>query len=110
MKSNVAEESTCTIKHFNEASVLVLDIREINDIRLISRPIHASNYELEYTDTKKILVELLGIREESVILYLWGMNPLACLSYFFCIETCLLRLDIWFLALSCQQMCFFPGN
>jgi hypothetical protein len=26
---------------------------------------------------KKIFVELLGIREESVMLYLWGMNPLA---------------------------------
>jgi hypothetical protein len=28
-------------------------------------------------DPISILVELLGIREESVILYLWGMNPLA---------------------------------
>jgi len=86
INSNVAEASTCTIKYFNEASVLymflMLDIREINDIRLISRPIHAPNHELEYTDTKRILVELLGIREESVILYLWGMNPLAYLAYF----------------------------
>jgi hypothetical protein len=31
---------------------------------------------------KRILVELLGIREESVILYLCGMNPLAYLAYF----------------------------
>jgi hypothetical protein len=95
MKSNVAESTTCTIKYFNEASVLymflTLDIREINDIRLFSRPIHAPNHELEYTDTntsstqvinKRILVELLGIREESVMLYLWGMNPLAHLAYF----------------------------
>jgi hypothetical protein len=66
--------------------LLTLDIRVINDIRLISRPIHAPSHELEDTDTnttptriinKRIFVELLGIREESVILYLWGMNPLA---------------------------------
>ena len=28
------------------------------------------------------MVELLGIREESVIIYLWAMNPLAYLAYF----------------------------
>jgi len=52
-----------------------LDIRGMNDIRLISKPIHAPSYELEDTDTntpltkvvsKRILVELLGIREESL--------------------------------------------
>ena len=61
-----------------EASVLymflMLDIRGINYIRLISRPIRAPSHELEDTDTstpptkavsKRILVELLGIREES---------------------------------------------
>jgi len=55
-----------------------LDIRGKNDIRLISRPIHASNHELEETDTntpptkviiKRTFVELLGIREESVMCY-----------------------------------------
>ena len=65
---------------------LTLDIKGMNDIRLISRPIHGPNHELEDTDTntphtkvisKKIFVVLLGIREESVIYYLWGMNPLA---------------------------------
>jgi hypothetical protein len=70
---------------------LTLDISGINDIRLISRPIHAPNHELEDTDTnipptkvvsKRILVEFLGIREESLMLYLWGMSPLACLAYF----------------------------
>jgi len=78
------------MKYFNEPSVLymflTLDIKGINDIRLISRPIYASNHELEYTDTnihptklisRRVFVELLGIREESVILYLWGMNSLA---------------------------------
>jgi len=58
----------------------------MSDIRLISRPIHAPNHELEDTDTntpptkvisRRIFVELLGIREESVIFYLCGMNPLA---------------------------------
>jgi len=58
----------------------------MNDIRLIPSPIHAPNHELEDTDTntpptkviiKRIFVELLGINEESVILYLWGINPLA---------------------------------
>jgi hypothetical protein len=57
-----------------------------NDIRLISRPIHAPSHELEDTDTntphtkvisKRIFVEFLGIREESVLLYLRGMNPIA---------------------------------
>jgi len=57
----------------------------INDIGLISRPIHAPDHELEDADTnilptkvisRRIFVELLGIREESVKLYLWGMNPL----------------------------------
>ena len=78
------------MKYFNEASVLymflTLDIKGMNDIRLISRPIHAHNHELEDTDnntsptkviSKRIFVELLCIREESVILCLWGMNPLA---------------------------------
>ena len=78
------------MKYFSEASVLymflTLDIKGINDIRLISWPIHAPNHELEDTDTntsptkvisRRIFVELLGFREESVILYLWGMNPLA---------------------------------
>jgi len=86
-KSNsVAEASTWMMKYFNEASVLymflTLDIKGMNDIRLISRPIH----ELEDTVTntpptkvisRRIFVELLGIREESIILYLWGMNPVA---------------------------------
>jgi len=78
------------VKYFNEASALymflTLDIKGMNEIRLISRTIHAPNHELEDTDTntprtkvvsRRIFVELLGIREESVILYLWGMNPLA---------------------------------
>ena len=43
------------LKYFNEASVLyiflTLGIKGINDIRLISRPIHAPSHELEDTDT-----------------------------------------------------------
>ena len=108
MNSSVAEASTCTIKYFSEASVLymflVLDIRGINDIRLISRPIHAPIHELEDTDTntpptkvisKRIFVELLGIREESVKLYLRGMNPLACISLLFYVEIYGLHLGVW---------------
>jgi hypothetical protein len=54
----------------------------MNDIRLISRPIHGPSHELEYTDTntpptkeisKRILVELLGTREE--------IQKLACKGY-----------------------------
>ena len=59
----------CALKYFNEASVLymflTLDIKGMNDIKLISRPIHAPNHELEDTDTprakvisKRIFVEL----------------------------------------------------
>jgi hypothetical protein len=83
------------MKNFNEASVLyiflTLDISGMNDIRLISSPIHAPSHEFEDTNTNipltrvisnRILVELLGIREESVI-YLWGMNPLALISLLF---------------------------
>jgi len=82
---------------------LTLDIKGINDIILISNPIHAPSHELEDTDTntpptrvisKRILVELLGITEESVILYLWGMNPLAYFSLLFYIKACLLHLGL----------------
>jgi hypothetical protein len=79
INSSVAEANTWTIKYFSEASVLyiflVLDINGINDIRLTSSPIHAPNHELENTATNtpltsvvsnRILIELLGIREESV--------------------------------------------
>jgi hypothetical protein len=61
-------------------------------------PIHAPNHELEDTDTntlptkvisKRIFVELLGIREENVILYL------AYFSLLFYVETCLLHLGVW---------------
>jgi hypothetical protein len=54
---------------------LMLDFRGTNGIRLISKPIHAPRHELKDTDTntplikvvnKRILVELLGIREECV--------------------------------------------
>jgi hypothetical protein len=54
---------------------LMLDISGINDIKFTSRPIHAPIHELDDTDTNipltkvisnRILVELLGIREESV--------------------------------------------
>jgi hypothetical protein len=54
----------------------------MNYIRLISRPIHGPSHELEYTDTntpptkeisKRILVELLGTREE--------IQKLACNGY-----------------------------
>ena len=44
--------------------------------------------------SKRIFVEFLGIREESVILYLWGMNPLAYFSLLFYVETCLLHLGV----------------
>jgi hypothetical protein len=76
----------------------------MNYIRLISTPIHAPSHELEDTDTntaltkvisKRILVELLGIREERFILYLWGINPLAYFSLLLYIETCLLHLGVW---------------
>ena len=108
MNSSVAEASTCTMKYFSKASVLyiffTLDIRGINDIRLISRPIHAPSHELGDTDTnipptrvisKRTLVDLLGIREESFILYLWGMKLLAYFSLISYIEICLLHLGVW---------------
>jgi hypothetical protein len=87
INSSVAEASNFTIKYFNEASVLhmflTLDIRGMNDIRLLSRPIHAPSHELEDTDintpltkaaSKENFVDLLSIKQESV--YLWSMNPL----------------------------------
>jgi hypothetical protein len=90
INSSVAEASNCTIKYFSEDSLffmfLTLDIREMNDIRLISRPIHAPNHELQDTDTDKhltkvvserIFVELLDIREESV--YSRGYEPISFL-------------------------------
>ena len=78
------------MKYFSEASVLyiflALDIRGINDIRLISRPIHAPSHELENTDTntplikvvnKRILVEFLGIREVSLFTLFMGYEPIS---------------------------------
>jgi hypothetical protein len=65
---------------------LSLPIKGINDISLISNPIHAPSHELEDTDTntpptrvisKMTFVELLGIREESVILYFMGYEPIS---------------------------------
>jgi hypothetical protein len=83
---------------------LTLDIRGINDIRLISSPVHAPSHELDDTDanlpltrvtSNRTLVELLGIREESVLLYLWGMNPFAYFSLLFYVEACFLHLGVW---------------
>jgi hypothetical protein len=77
--------------------ILTLNIRGMNDMRLISKHILAPSHELEDTDTntpptevinKRILIELLCIREESVILYLWGMKQLAYFSLLFYVETC----------------------
>jgi len=51
----------------------------IHDIILISKPIHAPSHELEVTDTntpptkvisKRILVELLGMRRECYTLFM----------------------------------------
>jgi hypothetical protein len=56
---------------------LTLDIKGINDIRLISSPIHATSHEVDDTDTNipltrvtscRTFVELLGIKEESFTL------------------------------------------
>lgn len=96
INSRVADASTCTMKYFSEASVLymflTLDIRGIKDIRLISNPIHAPSHELEDTDTNtpltkvvnnRILVEFLGIREESFTLFM-GYEPISFFSLLFC--------------------------
>jgi hypothetical protein len=62
------------------------DISGINDIRLISNPLQAPSHEFDEIEIKippinvvvsRIFVLLLGIREESCILYGWDMNPLA---------------------------------
>ena len=91
---------------FNDAYVLymflTLDIRGINDIRLISRSSHAPSHELQVTDTnisvgvisKRVVVEFLGIREESVELYLLGMNPIDYFSLLFYVETCLSHVGV----------------
>jgi hypothetical protein len=61
----------------------------MNDSRFTSSPIHAPNHELEEMEimiplisvvNKRIFVELLSIRMESVYLYLWGISPLAFLA------------------------------
>ena len=75
----------------------------MNDIRLISRPIHAPSHELKDKDSntptkvinKRIFVELLGVTEESVVMYLRGVNILAYFSLLFYIETCCLHLGVW---------------
>jgi len=46
INKSVAEASTCTMKYFNDASVLymflTLEIKGINDFRLICSPTHVS--------------------------------------------------------------------
>jgi hypothetical protein len=69
---------TCFLNlHFN---MIRLDIRGMNVIRLIPRPIHAPSHETNTPPTtvisKKILVELLGIREECFTLFL-GYKPIS---------------------------------
>jgi hypothetical protein len=98
---NYPEAVESTARHRDQ--FLTLDIRGMNDIRLISKPIHAPSHELEDTDTnipptkvinKRIFVELLSIREESVIIYLWGMNQLAYFSLLFYVEVYCLHLGV----------------
>ena len=79
MNSRAAEPSTFTINCLNEASVLyifvTLHIRGINDVRFVPKPVHVPSSELEGTDintsfikavNRRILADLLGIREETV--------------------------------------------
>jgi len=54
---------------------------------------------------KRILVELLGIREESVILYLWGMIPLAHLAYF-----SVLKLVYYILVYGARRLLMLAGD
>ena len=96
-------------------------LRQTNPVHTLTNPVHTltpycfkihfniifpsapnyykCSYSITYCGVKHVLVclvELLGIREESVILYLWGMNPLAysAIQYFY-IEICLLGLGEW---------------
>lgn len=72
---------------------LVLSIRGINDNKLISKPIHAPNHELDEieiivppikVDRKRVFVGLLCIKKKrNNCLYKWDMNPLALLAYLF---------------------------
>ena len=79
---------------------LMIDIDGINDIRMISNPIHALNHELEDTDTNKpltrvasrILVELLGIRRERLALFM-GYEPISL--YLVNFSTLILRFTSW---------------
>lgn len=94
--NNTDEAKAWTRKYFKEASVVkifsFLDIIGMKDRRLVSNPIHAPSQELEEivikiplikVVKKRILVELLDIREERPFLYKWGMNPLALFSLLF---------------------------
>ena len=62
------------MKYFNEASVLylflTLDIRGMNDIRLISKPIHAPSHELEDTDTNTPPTKVI----RGFLLSCWGLE------------------------------------
>ena len=76
--SNIDEASAWIRKYFSEASLVniffVVDIRGIKDSKLISKPVHTPNHELDEIEmrvpptrvsSRRIFVELLGIREES---------------------------------------------
>lgn len=87
--SNTDEASAWMIKYFKEASVVKIfsceDISGIKDIRLISNPIQAPSQELDEIEIKippikvvdrRILVGLLGTREESYTLCM-GYEPIS---------------------------------
>lgn len=90
INSNVAEANAWIRKYFKDASVVnilsLLEIRGINDNKLISNPIHAPNQEFDEivinnplikVDKNRIFVEVWVTRRERFFLYKWGMNPLA---------------------------------
>ena len=68
-------------------------------------PVPSSNTLPTKVISKRILDELLGIREESVILYLWGMNPLACLAYF-----CMMRFIVYILVYDARWLLMLHGD
>lgn len=75
--NRVEEAKACTMKYFNDASVVYIflleDINGIKDNKLISNPIHAPNHELDDTEinmpptkvsNRRIFAEFCDIREE----------------------------------------------
>jgi hypothetical protein len=81
----ITEESVIQLLGITEdGAVQSLCITEDSAIQLLGITENSAIQLLCITEDNA--VQLLGITEDSAIIYLWGMNPLAYLAYFYMLK------------------------